>query len=104
MTLDEPTANPSGEAYVLKLYVTGMGVRSQRAIASMRAICDASLPGRYQLEVIDLYVTPEAAAPAQIIAAPTLVRERPLPMRRLVGDLSDRARVMAKLGLPADPA
>ena len=104
MTLDLLSGSPAGEAYVLKLYVTGMGLRSQRAIASARAICDASLPGRYELEVVDLYVSPEAASPAQIIAAPTLVREKPLPMRRLVGDLSDRTRVRARLGLPADTA
>lgn len=85
--------------YVLKLYVTGMGLRSQRAIERTRAICDESLTGRYELEVIDLYVFPDAARPAQIVAAPTLIREAPLPLRRLVGDLSDRARVLEQLGI-----
>lgn len=96
---DELESAKDGVHYVLKLYVTGMGLRSQRAIERTRAICDANLAGRYDLEIIDLYVLPEAARPAQIIAAPTLIKQAPPPLRRLVGDLSDRARVLEQLGI-----
>jgi len=87
------------EYYVLRLYVTGSTIRSMRAIEATRQICDTHLKGRHELEVIDLYRCPEAAARAQIIAAPTLVRLLPAPLRRVIGDLSDRQRVLASLGL-----
>jgi circadian clock protein KaiB len=87
------------ERYVLRLYVTGLTPRSTRAIAILRAVCEAHLPGRYDLEVIDLYEHPELAQDEQIIAAPTLVRELPLPLRRLVGNLCDVVRVLVGLNL-----
>ncbi len=87
------------EYYVLRLYVTGSTTRSTRAIEAARQICDIHLKGRHDLEVIDLYQHPEAAAREQIIAAPTLVRLLPAPLRRIIGDLSDRQRVLASLGL-----
>src|SRR5512140_3677378 len=74
--------------YVLRLYVTGTTARSVRAIANMKKICDEHLPGRYRLEVIDLYQQPELAQMQQIVAAPTLVKELPLPVRRVLGDMS----------------
>ncbi len=85
--------------YVLRLYVTGSTRRSARAIENTRQICDAHLDGCHELEVVDLYEHPEAAAQEQIIAAPTLVKELPKPLRRVIGDLSDRERVLASLGL-----
>ena len=95
----------SDQHYVLKLYVTGSSVRSGQAIASIRALCDERLAGRYDLEVIDIFQQPDEARNEQIIAAPTLVKEMPKPPRRLVGDLSDRERVLIGLNLkPADPA
>lgn len=87
------------EHYVLRLYVTGSTSRSTRAIEAARQICDTHLKGRHDLEVIDLYQHPEAAAREQIIAAPTLVKLLPAPLRRIIGDLSDRPRVLASLGL-----
>jgi circadian clock protein KaiB len=87
------------EYYVLRLYVTGTTTRSARAIEAMRQICDTHLQGRHDLQVIDLYQHPEAAAREQIVAAPTLVRLRPTPARRVIGDLSNRHRVLAILGL-----
>ncbi|MBV9521388.1 MAG: circadian clock KaiB family protein [Alphaproteobacteria bacterium] len=91
---------PSAE-YVLRLFVTGTTTRSIKAIASIRRICQEHLRGRYQLEVIDLYQHPERAKDEQIIAAPTLIRQLPLPLRRLVGDLSDSEKVL--LGLAIEP-
>jgi circadian clock protein KaiB len=89
----------TGERYVLRLYVTGSTRRSARAIETMRQICDTYLIGRHELEVIDLYQHPEVAAREQIIAAPTLVKLFPAPLRRVIGDLSDRQRVLSSLGL-----
>ncbi len=89
----------SAERYVLRLYVTGMTPRSQRAIENLRQACEEHLKGRYELEVIDIFQHPSLAEGEQIIAAPTLVKSLPLPLRRLVGDLSDRERVLLGLDL-----
>ena len=96
-------STPPPDRYVMKLYIAGMGTRSQRAIEEIRGICAEHLDGRCDLEVVDLYEMPEHARPAQIVAAPTLVRELPLPVRRLVGDLSDRPRVLYQLDLGPRP-
>jgi circadian clock protein KaiB len=97
-SLDSPPTAGT-EHYVLRLYVTGSTARSARAIEATRQICDTHLKGRHELEVVDLYQFPEAAAREQIIAAPTLIKLLPLPLRRIIGDLSDRQRVLASLGL-----
>jgi circadian clock protein KaiB len=90
----------SGSAtYILALYVTGHTAKSIRAVENVRRLCDENLVGRYRLEVIDLYQQPELAAREQLIAAPTLVKSLPLPAKRMVGDLSNRARVLAGLGI-----
>jgi circadian clock protein KaiB len=94
---------PSGERFVLRLYVTGSTVRAGQAVANVRSLCEEYLPGRYDLEVVDIYQQPNEAAKDQIIAAPTLVKELPAPVRRLIGDLSDRDRVLVGLDL-ARPA
>jgi len=88
------------ETYLLRLYVTGTTRRSTRAIANLRCVCEERLPGRYALEVIDIYQEPEAARDDQVVCAPTLVRLRPRPVRRIIGDLSDRVRVLRGLDLP----
>ena len=85
--------------YLLRLYVVGATSGSQRAIANLREICETELAGRYELEVIDIYQQPTLAAGEQIIAAPTLVKQLPLPVRKLVGDMSDRDRVLLGLDL-----
>lgn len=97
--LPATAANDTGERYVLRLYVTGTTRRSMRAIENTRQICDAHLKGRHELQVVDLYEHPEEAAQGQVIAAPTLVKVLPTPLRRVIGDLSDRQRVLASLGL-----
>lgn len=85
--------------YVLRLYVAGATPASTRAVANIRNICEEHLQGRYQLEVIDLYQQPVLARGEQIIAAPTLIKKLPLPLRRIIGDLSDAQRVLVGLDL-----
>jgi circadian clock protein KaiB len=82
-----------------QLFVAGPTPRSTRAIANIRALCERYLPGAYQLEVVNLYETPESASSEQIIAAPTCVRRFPLPPKRVVGDMSNSDRVIAGLQL-----
>jgi circadian clock protein KaiB len=85
--------------YVLRLYVTGMTPRSMQAIAILREICEQHLSGRYELEIIDIYQHPQLARDEQVVAAPTLIKSLPAPIRRIVGDLSDRERVLFGLDL-----
>ena len=89
--------------YVLRLFVTGTTSRSQRAIANMRKICEEKLEGRYDLEIIDVYQDPEATRDWQVVATPTLVKVLPEPLRRIIGDLSDREKVLAGLNLATVP-
>lgn len=85
--------------YVLRLYLTGTTPRSLRAVETIKALCEQFLKGRYELEVVDLYQQPQRAKAAQIIAAPTLVKEFPPPLRRLIGDLTEPDRVLIALNL-----
>ena len=86
-------------AYVLRLFVTGNTYRSIKAVENIRRICEEHLKGRYGLEVIDLYQQPELAISEQLLAAPTLIKAEPLPVRRMVGDMADESRVLLGLGL-----
>jgi circadian clock protein KaiB len=85
--------------YVLRLYVTGMTPRSIRAVENVRAICEEHLQGRYDLEVIDIYQQPTLAEGEQIIATPTLIKKLPLPLRKVIGDMSSTERVLLGLDL-----
>jgi circadian clock protein KaiB len=89
----------SAEKYILRLYVAGMSPRSVRAIENIRKICEESLKGRYELDVIDVYQQPELAKKEQLLAAPTLIKKLPLPLRRLIGDMSDKERILVGLDL-----
>jgi len=91
------------EQYVLRLYVAGMTPRAARAIENVRAVCDEHLDGRFDLEVVDIYQQPVLAKGEQIIAAPTLIKTLPLPLRRIIGDMSDRDRLLLGLSLAAPP-
>ena len=93
----------SEDRYVLRLYVTGMTPRSTEAFATIKALCEERLQGRYELEVIDIYQHPQLAIDEQIIAVPTLVKLLPAPLRRLVGDLSNQERVLLGLDLRRKP-
>jgi circadian clock protein KaiB len=100
------TAEARGPPYVLRLFVTGATPRSVRAIANLRRVCEERLRGAYDLEIVDIYRHPIAAKEHQIVAAPTLVKMLPLPLRRIIGDLANEERVLAGLDLipKADPA
>jgi circadian clock protein KaiB len=85
--------------YVLRLYVTGSTPNSIRAIANIRAICQTHLHGRYDLAVIDISTSSALAEGEQIIAAPTLIKKLPLPLRRFIGDMSQTGRVLLGLDI-----
>ncbi|MEK7953933.1 circadian clock KaiB family protein [Luteolibacter soli] len=89
--------------FLFRLYVAGSTVQSNRAIVNTRRICEGHLEGRYHLEVVDICLHPELARIEQIIAAPTLIKREPLPVRRFVGDMSRTDRLLAGLGLPEAP-
>jgi circadian clock protein KaiB len=84
---------------VFRLYVTGSTPRSTKAIRNIRKICEENLTGRYDLEVVDIYQQPGLAGERQIIAAPTLIKSLPLPLRRFIGDLSQAEPVLVGIGL-----
>jgi len=90
------------EKYVLRLYVTGLTPRSTRAITAVRDICEQHLTGRYELEIIDVYQQPGRISSDQIVAIPTLVKHQPAPLRYVVGDMTDRQRLLFGLGLPLE--
>jgi circadian clock protein KaiB len=85
--------------YTLRLYVTGTTPNSQRAIENVRKLCEAHLKGRYELEIIDIYQRPALAREGQIVAAPTLVKELPLPLRKFIGDMSNTEKILVRLDL-----
>ena len=90
------------ERYVLRLYVAGSTPKSTSAVEALKAICDEHLRGRYKLQVVDVYQQPVLARDEQIIAVPTLVKQLPLPIRRILGDLSNKQRVLLGLDLKPD--
>lgn len=88
--------------YQLKLYVTGRTPRSERAIVNLRRVCEEQLVGDYALIVVDILERPQLAEQEKILGTPTLVKELPLPMRRIIGDLSDTEKIMLGLDLQPD--
>jgi len=93
--------NDAEKTWMLRLYVAGQTLKSLVALANLRKICEQHVPNRYSVEIIDLLEHPQLARSAQIIAIPTLVRELPTPMRKIVGDLSNTTRVL--IGLDITP-
>jgi circadian clock protein KaiB len=94
----DKTAGAGGTAeFQLRLYVAGKTAKSQLALKNLRRLCETHLAGRYQIEVIDLLVTPKLAAGDQILAVPTLVRKLPEPIKKIIGDLSNEERVLVGL-------
>jgi len=89
----------SKDKYILRLFITGATSRSVLALNNLKRICEEYLGGRYELEVIDLYQKPGLAQDEQIIAAPTLIKKLPLPFRRIIGDMSDKEKVLLGLDL-----
>lgn len=94
-------AGDSKDRFVLRLYVSGLSARSCRAMENIRHLCDEHLSGRHELQIIDIYQQPELAKEQQLIAAPTLVKKLPLPLRKVVGDMQDSARILMMLGINA---
>jgi len=97
--LCEPDKAESGEVWELKLYVAGQSPKSITAFANLRKICEQHLKGKFRIEVIDLLKNPQLAKGDQILAVPTLVRKLPVPIRKIIGDLSNTERVLVGLDL-----
>lgn len=97
--LEATARSAKNHRYVLRLYVAGITPRSQEAIRTITAICEENLRDRYDLEVIDIYQQPMLAKGEQIIAAPTLVKKLPLPLRKFIGSMVDKERILVGLDL-----
>jgi circadian clock protein KaiB len=89
------------EQWVLKLYIAGQTPKSLTAFSNLKRFCEENVPGKYHIEVIDLAKNPQLAKTDQILAIPTLVRKLPAPMRKIIGDLSDKQKVL--LGFDLKP-
>ena len=100
---EDALGQPPAGNYLLRLFITGSTPRSALAIKNIRAICEERLKGRYKLEVIDIYQNPEKVKPEQILVAPTLIKKLPLPVRKIIGDLSNTERVLVGLDILPDP-
>ena len=96
-----PSPDPDG-TYHLRLYIAGQSPKSVRAVENLRRVCEEHLPGRYEIELVDLIENPHLARGDEIIAVPTLIRKLPEPVRRIIGDLSDTERVLVGLQLRKD--
>ena len=96
---DNNGTEPAKKKFLLRLYVTGTTPRSVKSIENLKRFCEKHLKDQYEIEVIDIYQQPGLAAENQIIAAPTLIKRLPLPLRRLVGDFSNQERVLSGLDL-----
>ena len=94
--------SPDETFYRLTLFVTGHTAKSMLAVATVRSLCETHLVGRYELEVVDIYQSPERLSKDQIVAAPTLFKREPMPEQKVVGNLHDRERVMMALNLTSE--
>jgi circadian clock protein KaiB len=102
-TKTRPAKKADKKLWELRLYVAGQTPKSLAAFANLKAICEEHVPGCYAIEVIDLLVNPQLAKGDQIIAIPTLVRKLPVPIRKIIGDLSNTERVLVGLDLRSLP-
>jgi circadian clock protein KaiB len=96
---EKAAAKQSRATHVLRLYVTGMTPKSVQAVVNVRELCEKHLAGRFELEVIDIHQQPQLAKGEQIIATPTLIKKLPLPLRKLIGDMSDTERFLVGIDL-----
>lgn len=101
MNASAKVETPMANEYQLRLFVTGHTQKSVRAVQNITRLCEQHLSGRYDLQVVDLYQQPELAVQHQLVAAPTLIKMLPLPLRKMIGDMSDSGRVLASLGIAA---
>ncbi len=110
--LQEASRSLAKQRYVLRLYVAGVSPRSERAVANVRRLCEEHLPDRYDLEIVDIYQQLGRAVEQGVIAAPTLIKSLPLPLRRFLGDMSNTEKILVGLDLhttessppPGEPA
>lgn len=98
-SVEEPGTPDDGEKYILKLYVTGAAPSSMRAVVNVRKFCETYLAGRFEMEIIDIFKEPHVAKSAQLVAAPTLIKEFPLPVRRFIGDMSKTEKLLSGLDI-----
>lgn len=96
---ERDSAMTGEEKYILRLYVAGSEKKSKKAIANLRRICEENLAGRYVLEIIDIREQPELARDEQIVATPTLIKQLPEPLRKLIGDMADKDKVLVGMNL-----
>ncbi|HXG71853.1 MAG TPA: circadian clock KaiB family protein [Gemmatimonadaceae bacterium] len=87
----------------MTLYVTGTSLRTSTAIANLELLCENELKGQYELEIVDVLQQPQRAEDEKILATPTLIKQLPLPLRRVIGDLSDKEKVLLGLAVHAQP-
>ncbi len=97
--MEEALENRDQEKYLLRLYVAGATPASTAAIRNIKKICEENLKGRYELAVIDIYQQPVLTRDEQILAAPTLIKKLPLPIRRFIGDMANKERILVGLDL-----
>ena len=97
--LSKASAKAGKEKYILRLYVAGMTPRSIKAVNNVKKVCEEYLDGRCELDVVDIYQNPKLAKGEQIIAAPTLIKKLPLPLRRVIGDMSDTEKFLVGIDL-----
>ena len=97
--LEKATRQAQRQKFVLRLYIAGMTPRSREALRTVSEICEEELAGRCELEVIDLYEHPTLAQGEQIVAVPTLIKELPLPLRRFIGSMADKEKILVGLDL-----
>ncbi len=96
---EQAISNQDQQHYCLRLYIAGTTPRSMRSLENLKALCETHLQGRYELEVIDVYQAPPQRLQDNIVAIPTLIKQLPLPMRLIIGDLSDTDKVLIGLDL-----
>jgi circadian clock protein KaiB len=101
MTPINPSPHPGGfvDRFLLKLYITGRTLRTERAITNLQRLCEQNLKDHYELVIIDVLEKPHLAEMDKVLATPTLIRELPLPRRRIIGDMADSSKVLIALGL-----
>lgn len=105
--MSKPRKSPPrriGRVYRFSLFVSGATLKSARAIANIKSICEKHLDGKYKIEVIDIYQQPERLSSDQVVAVPMLVKQYPLPVRKFIGDLSDTDRVLDGLNIKISSA
>jgi circadian clock protein KaiB len=97
--MEQPGSHSLQAKYVLRLYINGSTLKSTLAVKNIKQVCEQHLNGRYDLEIVDIYLHANLARDEQIVAVPTLIKRLPRPLRRLIGDLSDQSKVLFGLDL-----